>query len=207
MNDIKITAEPSSTGELCTFKISIPLLRNEALKCLDTDQAKGSPLLEDLFKLEGIREVLVGHDIVKIKRAGNVDWKILGKDVGQVLRSHLSGNGKLFAEDWKERLAVGDSYNSAPDGKQFDTKEGRAIQKIINEQVNPALKAHGGFANLIDIKDHKVYLRMGGGCQGCAQVDATLKEGIMKLIKQHVPSVKEVIDVTDHASGDNPYYS
>jgi len=48
---------------------------------------------------------------------------------------------------------------------------------------------------------------MSGGCQGCASAQATLTLGIEKSIRQNVPEVTRVVDVTDHAGGENPYFS
>lgn len=80
------------------------------------------------------------------------------------------------------------------------------VQRVIDEQINPALSLHGGFVQLLDVKDTTVYLELGGGCRGCGMVDVTLKQGIEVMIKQHVPEVTEILDSTDHASGKNPYY-
>ncbi|HEU5190222.1 MAG TPA: NifU family protein [Methylomirabilota bacterium] len=81
------------------------------------------------------------------------------------------------------------------------------VQALIDNMINPAVAGHGGFVDLIDVKDNKVYLQMGGGCQGCGAADVTLKSGIERLIKEELPEVEEVLDTTDHASGANPYYA
>ncbi|HKZ07931.1 MAG TPA: NifU family protein [Methylomirabilota bacterium] len=81
------------------------------------------------------------------------------------------------------------------------------VQELIDNMINPAVAGHGGFVDLIDVKDNKVYLQMGGGCQGCGAADVTLKSGIERLIKEELPEVEEVLDTTDHASGQNPYYA
>ena len=73
--------------------------------------------------------------------------------------------------------------------------------------INPAVAGHGGFVELIDVQDNRVYLQMGGGCQGCGAADITLKSGIERLIKEELPEVAEVLDTTDHSSGSNPYYN
>ena len=80
------------------------------------------------------------------------------------------------------------------------------VQELIDSTINPAVAGHGGFVQLIDVKENKVYLQMGGGCQGCGAADITLKSGIERLIKEEIPEIEEVLDTTDHASGDNPYY-
>ena len=81
------------------------------------------------------------------------------------------------------------------------------IQDLIDTMINPAVAGHGGFVELVDIQDNRVYLTMGGGCQGCGAADVTLKAGIERLIKDEIPEVEEVLDATDHSAGTNPYYS
>jgi Fe/S biogenesis protein NfuA len=66
---------------------------------------------------------------------------------------------------------------------------------------------HGGYIELIDVKDNTAYIRMMGGCQGCGAADITLKAGIERMIFEEVPEITEVLDVTDHGAGTNPYYS
>ena len=81
------------------------------------------------------------------------------------------------------------------------------VQELIDSTINPAVAGHGGFVQLVEVKDNKVYLQMGGGCQGCGAADVTLKAGIERLIKEELPEIEEVLDSTDHASGTNPYYT
>lgn len=81
-----------------------------------------------------------------------------------------------------------------------------AVQKVLDDEINPAVAAHGGFVTLLDVKDDVVYVALGGGCQGCGMVDVTLKQGIEVRVREAVPEIKAVIDSTDHAGGKNPYY-
>ncbi|MEM8902250.1 MAG: NifU family protein [Actinomycetota bacterium] len=81
------------------------------------------------------------------------------------------------------------------------------IRALLDQRINPAIAAHGGFAELVGVEGGEVYVRLGGGCQGCAMSRATVAAGIEQTLKEHLPGVTQVIDVTDHASGDNPYYS
>jgi Fe/S biogenesis protein NfuA len=81
-----------------------------------------------------------------------------------------------------------------------------AIQKLLDELINPAVAEHGGYVALLDVKDDVAYVALGGGCQGCGMADVTLKSGIEAVIKEEVAGIREVVDATDHASGTNPYY-
>lgn len=80
------------------------------------------------------------------------------------------------------------------------------IQQILDRDINPSIASHGGVARMLDYKDNVLYLQMGGGCQGCSGVDATLKQGIERRLREEIPELIGVIDQTDHASGKNPYY-
>jgi Fe/S biogenesis protein NfuA len=81
------------------------------------------------------------------------------------------------------------------------------VQDLIDTAINPAVAGHGGYVELLDVRDNVVYLQMGGGCQGCGAADITLKAGIERLIREEIPEVTEVLDTTDHAAGENPYYT
>jgi Fe/S biogenesis protein NfuA len=82
----------------------------------------------------------------------------------------------------------------------------RRLIQVLEQQINPAIAAHGGSAELVGVEDDTAYLRLGGGCVGCGMVSVTLRQGIEVAIRDAVPVITRVIDVTDHASGTNPYY-
>jgi Fe/S biogenesis protein NfuA len=88
----------------------------------------------------------------------------------------------------------------------WDDPVAQGIQQLIDEQINPAVANHGGWVTLLDVKDNLVFVRLGGGCQGCGMVDVTLRQGIEALIQQEYPQIIRVIDQTDHAGGNNPFY-
>jgi Fe/S biogenesis protein NfuA len=81
----------------------------------------------------------------------------------------------------------------------------RVIQ-VLDAQVNPSIASHGGRADLVAVEDGAAYLRLSGGCAGCGMAAVTLSQGIEVAIKQSVPEIVRIVDVTDHASGTNPYY-
>ena len=80
------------------------------------------------------------------------------------------------------------------------------VQELLDSMINPAVAGHGGFVQLVDVQENRVYLQLGGGCQGCGAADITLKAGIERLLKEELPEIEEVLDATDHAAGQNPYY-
>lgn len=80
------------------------------------------------------------------------------------------------------------------------------VIRVLDEQINPSIAGHGGQAELVAIEEGIAYLRLSGGCQGCGLAAVTLSQGIAVAIKESVPEIIDVRDVTDHSSGDNPYY-
>jgi Fe/S biogenesis protein NfuA len=80
------------------------------------------------------------------------------------------------------------------------------VLQVLEQQINPSIAAHGGAAELVAVEDDVAYLRLSGGCQGCGLASVTLTQGIEVAIRDAVPEVARVVDVTDHASGSNPYF-
>jgi Fe/S biogenesis protein NfuA len=80
------------------------------------------------------------------------------------------------------------------------------VTQLLDQTINPALAAHGGYVQLEGVEGTVVYLRMGGGCQGCTMSAATMVEGVITAIHESLPEVTDVVDVTDHEAGENPFY-
>ena len=97
-------------------------------------------------------------------------------------------------------------YRDALPKPGLETPEGEAIQRILDEQVNPAVASHGGHISLVDVQENTAYIRLEGGCQGCGMADVTLKQGVETAIMREVPTITSVLDATDHAGGENPYF-
>jgi Fe/S biogenesis protein NfuA len=80
------------------------------------------------------------------------------------------------------------------------------VTQVLTQQINPGIALHGGKAELAGIEGTSAYLRLSGGCQGCGLASVTLRRGVEVAIKRSVPEIAEVVDVTDHAGGTNPYF-
>ncbi|MFQ5426231.1 MAG: NifU family protein [Gaiellales bacterium] len=99
--------------------------------------------------------------------------------------------------------AVAAAAGPAPD---LGGEVAQRIQRVLAEQINPGIASHGGYAELVAVEDVTAYLRLSGGCQGCAMAPVTLTQGIEVAITSVAPEITRVVDVTDHANGTNPYY-
>ncbi|MGW8281758.1 MAG: NifU family protein [Gemmatimonadota bacterium] len=80
------------------------------------------------------------------------------------------------------------------------------VKHVIDYQINPSIAGHGGAVTLVDVRDDVVYLEMQGGCQGCGMAAVTLAQGIKRILMESLPEVRDIVDVTNHGAGANPYY-
>jgi Fe/S biogenesis protein NfuA len=119
--------------------------------------------------------------------------------------------------DWSDDLMRGGLVVSNPnkpspvvepppaDGLEGEVAE--RVAQVLDRHINPAIAMHGGMAQLVGVEGDTAYVRLGGGCQGCGMAGVTLDQGIESAIVAAVPEVARVVDVTDHESGENPYYA
>lgn len=191
--EIKIKGEPTLDPNVCKFTIDRPILEEGSVTCRSKEMASGSPLLEALFAIEGISQVSVTGNSLTIAKSTHDAWPALGKSIGTAIRAQIA-SGEIMIN------VEGTS------GGGHDDRIRQTVEQLFADNINPALASHGGRVELADVQDGKVYVRLGGGCQGCSSANATLKQGISKAIKEILPEVTEVLDATDHASGVNPYY-
>jgi Fe/S biogenesis protein NfuA len=117
----------------------------------------------------------------------------------------LAFNGGMVMQNPNRPLPPAARIANRPEADLTGEVPQKVIQ-VLDEQINPAIASHGGYAELVAVEGSIAYLRMGGGCQGCGMAAVTLSQGIEVAILDMVPEISEVIDVTDHASGANPYY-
>ena len=133
----------------------------------------------------------------------DIPLEIDGMDVLVASKSKIYLEGTTI--DYKETLMGGGFSFENPNPLWMDELS-QTVAQIIADEVNPAVASHGGHVDLVGVDDNKAIIAFGGGCQGCGMADVTLKQGVEVMIKDKVPAITEVIDVTDHAAGTNPFY-
>ncbi len=121
-----------------------------------------------------------------------------GADIDYVERVNESG--------FEVRPAAGAVPTPGSGGSEAPTGPiAEKVREVLDSQVNPAIAAHGGMISLVDVEETEIYVEMGGGCQGCALSRMTLRQGVERMLREAVPELTAVHDITDHASGENPY--
>ncbi|MGH7537024.1 MAG: NifU family protein [Gemmatimonadales bacterium] len=193
--EIRITAEPVDE-QRCKFLVDRPVYAGVRRFATRAD-APGSPLAEALYAIPGITELIVSGNLVTVVKDTPAPWQALGKAVGAAIRQALAAGAAPVVE---KPGATGAARVS-------DDELYERVHELFETQVNPMVARHGGVVELIDVQDAVVMLRMSGGCQGCGMASVTLRQGIEGMLNQHLPEVKGIVDITDHASGTNPYFA
>jgi Fe-S cluster biogenesis protein NfuA len=191
--EIAIIGEPTSNPATCKFTVDRPVYPGGSAYFGNRDAAAASPLASSLFEIPQVENVLVADNQITVTKSGFDPWPAVGKQIGTRIREHVRSGKPAVNEEFSRSIPGEDEIR-------------RRVQDLLNSEINPAVGMHGGYVELIDVKKNSIYIRMGGGCQGCGAADVTLKQGIEKSIRNLVPQVGEILDTTDHAAGRNPYY-
>jgi Fe/S biogenesis protein NfuA len=145
---------------------------------------------DELQEIGGLTVVVPARSVPRL-RGARLDWS-------------EDGEGGLVIVNPNTPPA---SERPAPPPGDLDSDLARRVLAVLDEQINPAIAAHGGRADLVSVDGTAVYLQLSGGCQGCGLAAVTLSQGIEVALRDEIPEITEVIDVTDHAAGTDPYFS
>lgn len=158
-----------------------------------TLKPRAAAALDDSVQMQdGLTLVVPARDVAALKGA-TVDWE------GDALQGGL----KLVNPN---RPAPASPAIGANADVELTGPLAKRVQDIVEHQVNPAIASHGGRAELVAVEEPVAYVRLSGGCQGCGMASVTLHQGIEVAIRDNIPEIQQVVDVTDHASGDSPYF-
>ena len=163
-----------------------PLARNYSISLVERDDRQRT---EIAINVDEIR-VFLNLDTSNLLAGAVIDWV------------EENGSSGFRVQDPNAKPAT----QPEPSTLRLSGPMAERVQRVIDEVINPGIAAHGGFVELVDVSDDTLYLRMGGGCQGCAASAATLRMGIERMVREQVPEIQDIIDVTDHTAGANPYY-
>ncbi len=176
---LRITLDPGNQS---------PLARNYAISLVDKEDRERT---EIAINVDGIR-VFLNLDTSNLLSGALVDWVDSGGERGFTVHDPRAAPPPPVREPSELRI-------SGPLAER--------VQQVIDEVINPGIAAHGGYVEMVDVSDDSLYIKMGGGCQGCAASQATLRMGIERMVREQVPEITNIVDVTDHEAGAMPYYS
>ena len=154
-----------------------------------------APLARALFALRGVARVEVAGATIWVRKDGAVAWGALKPAIAAAIRQVLAETDAPLGRSDPPALETADAALL------------KEVEALLDRQVNPSVAAHGGHIAAERVAGGTVYLRMSGGCQGCAASAATLRQGVERMLRAALPQIAEIVDVTDHAAGETPYYA
>jgi Fe-S cluster biogenesis protein NfuA len=190
-----IKTEDTATISRMKFLPGRTVLSSGTADFSDAAASGASPLAQALFEIDGISAVHFSPKSITLTKADGKEWEHLKPAAFFAIMDHYASG----------KPAVVDGFETDPE-TGLDSEEGQAIQRLLEEHINPQVASHGGHIELVDVQKDTAYIRMGGGCQGCGMANVTLKQGVAKTIQAQIPTITNVLDVTDHGGGTNPFY-
>lgn len=191
---VSITTRLTGDTTTCRFNLDQPIHDGEAAFFRSKEDASKSALASQIFALGDIERIKIGKDIVTVTRTTPEDWPKVTRKVAEII-TDLVDSGKPAVEA------------GAPSNMHTPEEITEILNKVLDAEINPAVASHGGEISILEVKGTTVYVKLGGGCQGCGQASVTLKQGVEKAFFTAIPELDEVLDITDHAGGTNPYYA
>lgn len=178
--------------------------------------AADAPLAQMLFALGGITSVDLNGAFVTVLMDDEADWDALMAQVPEAIKAHVeAGRPIVTGLESAVPSSAPQGNDGAPKGKyrfgfqhvtRTPEEQFKLVQQLFDAEINPAVAQHGGHFTLLEVKENRVFVELGGGCQGCGMVDVTLRQGVEQRLKEVLPEMAALIDVTDHEHGENPYY-
>jgi len=185
----QVVSDPALRIELDESGQPSPLGKAYRISLVEREEKQRT---EIAINVEGIR-ILLNLDTSNLLSGAEVDW---------VEENGASGFRVLAPEP---RTPV--PARSIGDGADVPTGPlAERVQQLFDAEINPSIAMHGGAVEMVDVDEGTLYLRMTGGCQGCAASQATLRMGIERMVREAIPDIGEIVDVTDHSAGTNPYF-
>ncbi|MBA4157245.1 MAG: NifU family protein [Gemmatimonadetes bacterium] len=185
--DVEVVGDPALRIELDAAANS-PLARQYSISLVEREDRKKT---EIAINVDNIR-VFLNLDTSNLLSGATVDWV------------DENGQSGFRVTDPNARPAAQASL--AGDAATPSGPLAQRIQDVLEQEINPRIAAHGGAVELVDVDEGTLYLRMSGGCQGCAASAATLRQGVERMVREAVPEIHEIVDLTDHTAGTNPYF-
>ena len=190
---LKIRGVPTISAQVCKFVVGgRPIIKLGDAAYFRKGMEGKSILPKSLFKLGYLTKIgIEGDTLVLTSDMKDISWPEKGAEIGKIIRGWLaSGAPPIVIEAIEEQ----------------NDEVFLEVAKLIETHVNPSIASHGGIVTLKRVVGDKAYVIMGGGCQGCAASSVTLKAGVESMIKAKVDEINEIVDITNHDAGINPYY-
>lgn len=203
-DQVIIRPEWTNRDDAIALSIQPDLVPRGSFQYKSLEEAQGSPLAEEVLKIPGITSLAFNPRSITLGLDENDEenkWTAPNAAI-EVIKNFVTQAKPVITVEEFEKIAA--TKTMTDEEKKRLTKN---IQELFDKEINPALASHGGMVRLLNLEDYVAYVEVGGGCQGCHSIDATIKQGIEVRVREVFPEIIQLVDTTDHAAGTNPYYT
>lgn len=173
-----IQTEPTPNPLTLKFLPGVTVMSAGTAFLTSTEDAKISPLADNLFAVNGVTAVFLGSDFVTVTKAENASWDVLKPSILTAIMDHFVAGTPVM-------LSAAES--SANNEDESDLV--KQIRELIDTRVRPAVAQDGGDIIFRGFEDGIVQLELHGSCSGCPSSTITLKNGIENMLKHYIPEV------------------
>lgn len=192
-------SDPGPDTDTCKIVLNRDLSPDKTEFFETYGEAEGWPMVQRIMRVAGVHSVIVKGGLLIVAKHAGAEWPKLLQPIEDAIRSELDPN---FVDEVSPVDAI--AAAAAGQGPEGDLRN--RVQEILDSEINPSVASHGGYISLLDVQGTRIFLHMGGGCQGCGMASATLRHGVEATLRSQIPEISEILDTTDHAAGANPYY-
>ncbi|KXS16755.1 HIRA-interacting protein 5 [Gonapodya prolifera JEL478] len=191
-----IQVEDTPNPDALKFKPGVPVMgaSGPVLEYLDGRSAHPSPLARRLFRVDGVKSVLLGPDFITISKDPEDPWQLMKPDLFASIMDHFASGQPVYNP---EAEAAGGAADTAPD--EDDDEVVAMIKELLDSRIRPAIQEDGGDVEFkgFDHDSGIVKLMLKGSCRSCSSSTVTLKNGIEQMLMHYLPEVLSVEQVTD----------
>ncbi len=183
-----IQTEETPNPNVIKFILEQEVLASGSATFKTKDEAKASPLVQQIFDIIGVESVFLGANFISVTKTDSKEWFVLKP---QILSAILDGL-TMGISIWDESKAGVRNGEEERKPSNADPEIVSQIKELLETRVRPAVAQDGGDIVFHDFEDGVVFLEMHGACSGCPSSTATLKVGIENMLRHYVPEVSEV---------------
>jgi len=192
---IRVQHSPLDPDTLC-FLLDAPIQREGGIFCFEGPD-ESAPLAVALFAVPGVRRLEVAGPAIHVYKTTAARWDDMKAPIAAAIRAAMGSSQAPLGNRALAEASDGDA----------DARMLAKVRVLLDDRINPSIASHGGQISAERVTDRTVYLRMSGGCQGCAASQLTLRGGVERTLRSALPDVRAIVDVTDHDAGSKPFYS
>jgi len=188
-NENPIKKQPITVyGETTPNPASLKFVVNKALtktavEFKNIDEAKPSPLAQELFKFHFVKEIFISENYISVTKYDSITWDEITLELRTFIKQFIENGGTVL----NENEIVNDAKQEKQQIKNFDNLDttSQQIINILEEYVKPAVAADGGniLFDSFDETEKRVKVVLQGACNGCPSSTFTLKSGIENMLK------------------------